>query len=74
MLGPHTKTLSSTKAGNKFVDEVLISFLEKYIFSFMTNSVACIIIPPLSEKLKELYLLGELKAEDARPAQAQAFH
>ena len=73
MLGSHTKTLISKKVGNKFIVEVLTSLIEKHIFSFMTNSVVCIIIPPLFEKLKELYLLGELKAKDTRPAQAQAF-
>ena len=65
MLWPHTKTLVPAEAGYEFIDEMLTPPIAKHTVAFTTNSMLCIITPPLFEKIQELRPPEELKAVDA---------
>ena len=64
MLWPHTKKLVPTEAGYEFIDEMLTPPIAKHTVAFTTNSVPCIITPPLFEKIQELRPPKELNAVD----------
>ena len=72
VLWPHTKKLVPTEAGYEFIDEILTPPIAKHTVAFTTNSVPCIITPPLFEKIQELRPPEELKAVDAFTVQAKA--
>ena len=52
MLWPHTKTLVPAEAGYEFFVETLKPPLAKHKIAITTNSVPCIITPPLFVKTK----------------------
>ena len=65
MLWPHAKTLITKEAGYKFIVEMLTPPFAKHTAAFTTNSVPCIITPPLFVKRQKLRLLNDLKFADA---------
>jgi len=67
MFWPHTKTLVPAEAGYEFFVEMSKLPFAEHKITFTTNSVPCIITPPLFGKRQKLRLLNDLKATDAHP-------
>ena len=67
MFWPHTKKLVPAEAGYEFFVEMPKLPFAEHKITFTTNSVPCIITPPLFGKRQKFCLLNDLKATDARP-------